>query len=252
MRGIQWTGGSGCSTSWLVLSFLVLEFNPRMGENGGHWKRWISSRRSVTSRDKVDCRSIHGATPLFYIHAYILPPLRVPLSPVSLALPSQSFFRSSFSSCFSPLLFLPEGWPGTHQQPLTSFHGTLDIGGPVGGLGIGPILFLAGHRDRCASLGMLPISGNLYSALKNDRQSETCSLFEHVCSFPFFFFSSFSSFYIDTNRNYTHVEIAIYTDSDPLRFYSAVWYLIPSIVSLFVSLSTAWDLRPPFPCRVRG
>ena len=46
----------------------------------------------MTSRDKVDCRSIHGAAPLFYIqHAYILPPLRVSLSRFT-SPPSQSFF----------------------------------------------------------------------------------------------------------------------------------------------------------------
>lgn len=144
MRGIRWTGGSGCP-SWLVLSFLVLEFNPRMGENGGHWKRWISSRRSVTSWDKVDCRSIHGAAPLFYIHAYILPPLRVSLSR-SPSPPSQFF------SFFLFVLFLP--CSSCQKGGVAAFYIFPLAGGPVG-LGIGLILwsmYLAGDVPRLREL----------------------------------------------------------------------------------------------------
>lgn len=154
MRGIRWTGGSGCP-SWLVLSFLVLEFNPRMGENGGHWKRWISSRRSVTSWDKVDCRSIHGAAPLFYIHAYILPPLRVSLSR-SPSPPSQFF------SFFLFVLFLPcsscqkGGVAGFYIFPQNASWRT------------------SWTRNRSdlvidvPSLGMFPVYESFYSVLEND------------------------------------------------------------------------------------
>lgn len=54
-------------------------------------------------------------------------------------------------------------------------------------------------------------------------RSGTRSFFEHACPFFFFFFFRSLRIYIDTNRNYTHVEMAIYTDSDPLRFYSAAF-----------------------------
>ena len=140
MRGIHWTGWIGLPVVARFRVFLLLEFNPRIGENGGHWKRWISSRRSVTSRDKVDCRSIHDTAQLFsvcihtrlYTHACI-PTSYVPTSYVlrptprvspsrSTSPPSLGFFSFFLFVLFAPLLLFLRSRARRVAQPRTSFH----------------------------------------------------------------------------------------------------------------------------------